>query len=77
MEEYNIEGTSPLSTPVKSYYCYDCHLEMEVVDERDARCKKCGAPGHTLLMKCPDCKNSINVFHPDQLSDIHCFCNRR
>jgi lipopolysaccharide biosynthesis regulator YciM len=76
MEEYNLEGTSPLSTPIKAYYCYDCLKEMENIEERESRCKKCGAPGHLMLFKCPSCSNSIKAFHPDQRSEIHCFCNR-
>gem|GEM_PF-6714970 len=76
MEDYNIEGSSPLSTQVKSYYCYDCLQEMNIVSEKDSRCQKCGAPGHRLIFKCPKCSNSITVFHPDQNSSMHCFCKR-
>ncbi|MEM4268175.1 MAG: hypothetical protein QXK37_05085 [Candidatus Woesearchaeota archaeon] len=75
MDDFNIDFSSPLSTPLKSYYCYDCHLELIVVSEKEARCQKCGATGHRLVFRCPGCNNTITVFHPDQRSDIHCFCN--
>jgi DNA-directed RNA polymerase subunit RPC12/RpoP len=75
-DEYEVDYSSPLSNPVKSYYCYDCHLEMSVENEKDARCPKCGAPGHKMTFKCPKCKNNVTVFHPDQHGEIHCFCNR-